>query len=253
MRVQYIGHKALKKDNVAGTGVIWMGHGDIQEVQDAAWPKLAVHADVWAIPGTVTLKPPAMGVAEEDGPTFEDYLRFEGERGAIDFALRFSFGVMPAVGGLEFYVHPANRDGATLSFMVHGNRLSLVRNGAEQELLPASLSGLVNTDAPRSLDEARVTETKTYADGTTATGVAPLPDASPTAVAPPADQPAAPATAFALQHADGSTLQLASLDDKALKAFAKEHDLAIDLRVIRGGDPLRQAIVDAVKAASDQE
>lgn len=50
MQVQYIGAKPLKTDNVAGTGVVWDGHGDIQDVPDAAAAKLLRHPDVWALP-----------------------------------------------------------------------------------------------------------------------------------------------------------------------------------------------------------
>lgn len=47
MKVRYIGLKDLKTDNVAGTGAVWMGFGDVQEVPDEAWPKLARHPEVW--------------------------------------------------------------------------------------------------------------------------------------------------------------------------------------------------------------
>lgn len=57
MRVRYVGHKDRKADNVAGTGVVWHGHGDVQTVPDAAWGKLGVHPDVWervAVDATTT-------------------------------------------------------------------------------------------------------------------------------------------------------------------------------------------------------
>jgi hypothetical protein len=46
-RVMYVGRKAKKEDNVAGSGVVWMGHGDIQPVSNEAWAKLAAYPDVW--------------------------------------------------------------------------------------------------------------------------------------------------------------------------------------------------------------
>lgn len=49
VRVQYIGEKPLKEDNVAGTGVVWHGKGDVQTVPGAAWPRLAVHTAVWQL------------------------------------------------------------------------------------------------------------------------------------------------------------------------------------------------------------
>lgn len=48
MRVKYIGRKARKEDNVAGTGTAWVGAGDVQEVPDSAWALLSKHPDVWA-------------------------------------------------------------------------------------------------------------------------------------------------------------------------------------------------------------
>lgn len=47
MRVKYIGAKPRKTDNVAGTGVVWAGYGDVQDVPDDAWPKLCKFPDVW--------------------------------------------------------------------------------------------------------------------------------------------------------------------------------------------------------------
>lgn len=48
MKVRYVGKKESKEDNVAGTGVVWRHPGDVQEVPDVAWAKLAKHPDVWA-------------------------------------------------------------------------------------------------------------------------------------------------------------------------------------------------------------
>lgn len=47
MRVKYIGRKARKEDNVAGTGAVWVGAGDVQEVPDSSWALLSKHPDVW--------------------------------------------------------------------------------------------------------------------------------------------------------------------------------------------------------------
>lgn len=59
--VMYVGTKPFKEDNVAGTGVTWIGQGDIQRVPAIAWAKLSRHPDVWALPEEVdakTLTPP---------------------------------------------------------------------------------------------------------------------------------------------------------------------------------------------------
>lgn len=47
VRVEYIGSKPEKVDNVAGTGIRWAGPGDVQTVPLAAWAKLTVHPTVW--------------------------------------------------------------------------------------------------------------------------------------------------------------------------------------------------------------
>ena len=45
--VRYIGKKDHKEDNVAGTGIVWNGQGDVQAVSDSAFAKLILHPDVW--------------------------------------------------------------------------------------------------------------------------------------------------------------------------------------------------------------
>lgn len=48
--VRYIGAKERKEDNVAGTGAIWDGFGDVVEIRNAAAAsKLARHSLVWEI------------------------------------------------------------------------------------------------------------------------------------------------------------------------------------------------------------
>jgi hypothetical protein len=48
-KVKYVGLKPVKTDNVALTGAIWNGNGDIQDVSAAAWEKLAKHPDIWEL------------------------------------------------------------------------------------------------------------------------------------------------------------------------------------------------------------
>ena len=59
-RTMYVGRKAKKEDNVAGSGVVWLGHGDIQDVSDEVWAKLAPYPDVW-------IEVPAEPAAEATG------------------------------------------------------------------------------------------------------------------------------------------------------------------------------------------
>lgn len=50
MRIRYIGRKAAKVDNIANTGITWLGHGDVQEVADpVAAAKLLAYDTVWAL------------------------------------------------------------------------------------------------------------------------------------------------------------------------------------------------------------
>lgn len=51
MLIRYVGSKQRKTDNVAGTGLVWNGNGDVQDVPDAAAAKLLQYPDVWAHAG----------------------------------------------------------------------------------------------------------------------------------------------------------------------------------------------------------
>lgn len=48
-QVEYIGTKPHKVDNVAHSGVVWMGQGDVQEVEDSVWHRLKLHTEVWRL------------------------------------------------------------------------------------------------------------------------------------------------------------------------------------------------------------
>lgn len=61
--VEYIGEKPTKQDNVAGTGVVWFGKGDVRPVPAQAWPRLAVHTGVWRLFEERTESPAAASVA----------------------------------------------------------------------------------------------------------------------------------------------------------------------------------------------
>lgn len=47
VKVQYVGSKPMKIDNIAGTGLVWNGNGDVQEVDEQVWAKLSQHPSVW--------------------------------------------------------------------------------------------------------------------------------------------------------------------------------------------------------------
>lgn len=47
--IEYIGKKPVVRDTVAGTGIVWAGHGDIQPVDDKAVPALLHHSGMWRV------------------------------------------------------------------------------------------------------------------------------------------------------------------------------------------------------------
>jgi hypothetical protein len=57
--IRYIGKKARKEDNVAHTGTVWNGPGDVQNVPDGAAAKLLVHTDCWVLADGETVADPA--------------------------------------------------------------------------------------------------------------------------------------------------------------------------------------------------
>lgn len=47
INVMYIGTKSRKEDNIAGSGLAWRGHGDVQPVTPGQWAQLSKHPDIW--------------------------------------------------------------------------------------------------------------------------------------------------------------------------------------------------------------
>lgn len=45
--VEYVGLKPSETDHLYGTGITWVGKGDVQNVPAAAWSRMRKHADVW--------------------------------------------------------------------------------------------------------------------------------------------------------------------------------------------------------------
>lgn len=48
-KIEYVGLKDQKTDNVAGTETVWNGTGDVQEVDDAVAAKLIAHPNIWRL------------------------------------------------------------------------------------------------------------------------------------------------------------------------------------------------------------
>lgn len=70
VRVEYIGDKPTKEDNVANTGMVWLGNGDVQAVPTEAWAKMARHTGVWRLADQVETEAPKRQLGElgVDGP-----------------------------------------------------------------------------------------------------------------------------------------------------------------------------------------
>lgn len=47
--VEYVGRKARCTDRIAGTKLVWEGNGAVHAVPVAAWEKLSLHPDMWAL------------------------------------------------------------------------------------------------------------------------------------------------------------------------------------------------------------
>lgn len=64
VRVEYIGDKPTKEDNVANTGMVWLGNGDVQAVPIEAWAKMARHTGVWRLADQVETEAPKRQLGE---------------------------------------------------------------------------------------------------------------------------------------------------------------------------------------------
>lgn len=63
MRIKYIGEKPHgRADTVADTGIVWAAPGDVQDVPEAAVPKLLRHPDIWQVAETVSVAEPTKAV-----------------------------------------------------------------------------------------------------------------------------------------------------------------------------------------------
>lgn len=62
--VEYVGAKDSETDHLYGTGIVWTGKGDVQEVPAANWSRMKKHVDVWR---EVTDDAPAGGLQQATG------------------------------------------------------------------------------------------------------------------------------------------------------------------------------------------
>lgn len=54
-KIRYIGKKERKTDTIAGTGITWNGHGDVQEVPASAVAALLEHTDSFELDGKAVI------------------------------------------------------------------------------------------------------------------------------------------------------------------------------------------------------
>ena len=85
--IKYVGSKPRKQDTVAGTGIWWLGNGDVQDVPDKAVARLLMHPDVWALAEVAADAGLGAMAPKDDGPVGNDPdpFRFvlDGPTGAV--------------------------------------------------------------------------------------------------------------------------------------------------------------------------
>lgn len=64
-KIEYVGAKERRQDTVAGTGIVWVGKGDVKEVPDVAVPRLLKHPDIWRIAELAAQKKPQQKTNEQ--------------------------------------------------------------------------------------------------------------------------------------------------------------------------------------------
>lgn len=93
LKVEYVGLKDRETDHLYGTGITWVGKGDIHDVPADAWEGMKNHPDVWRLaaeqygagldrrasaPAPVPVSAPAAPKPQwplrDDGPTLEEFV-----------------------------------------------------------------------------------------------------------------------------------------------------------------------------------
>lgn len=66
--VEYVGLKDREEDHLYGTGLVWIGKGDVQEVPVANWSRMRKHVDVWRLVNLAPAESPLKGLASAAAP-----------------------------------------------------------------------------------------------------------------------------------------------------------------------------------------
>lgn len=132
--VRYIGAKERKEDNVAATGAVWYGFGDVVDIASAAKAsQLARHSLVWEIvpPESVDRAPrqivgePADGKTDEQKPTLANMsLGNPDEQDDEDGSVTVAPGARPPAPGTENVPPVATAAGPRQSGRGRGGRSS---------------------------------------------------------------------------------------------------------------------------------
>lgn len=64
VQVEYVGLKDQETDHLYGTGLVWVGKGDVKAVPADKWARMKVHADVWREVGTKPAAAPVVPVTK---------------------------------------------------------------------------------------------------------------------------------------------------------------------------------------------
>lgn len=114
--VRYIGKKDQKADNVAGTGIVWNGPSDVQQVPDSAFAKLMQHPGVWEDAGADAVDGHATNTAETE--TNPQNTETEPSESATTVRVEDTVDVdsLPPMPNLDGMDKPALRDFAQRHF-----------------------------------------------------------------------------------------------------------------------------------------
>lgn len=94
VKVEYVGLKPAETDHLYGTGITWVGLGDVHDVSAEAWEGMQNHPDVWKLvesdsgltrapapvpvpvpaPPAPPAAPKAVWALRYDGPTLEEFV-----------------------------------------------------------------------------------------------------------------------------------------------------------------------------------
>lgn len=135
LRVMYVGRKERETDCVAGTGIVWVGQGDIKDVPAKAWATMAQHPDVWQLVDDNQAPQPTAPAVPATTLVVSDATGRSVEMTLVDGAYLLPAGVVfadaPKAPGL------ADADGKQPKFALQGPEGVIVLDGMSDAELAA--------------------------------------------------------------------------------------------------------------------